>query len=244
MKIRNPRNKFDIRIRSSDRVLEIGGGDNPHPRSNVVVDKFTDNNEHRTSNLKLYPNQTFIAADGEELPFKDKEFDYVICCQVLEHTENPARFLSEQFRVAKRGYIDTPSLLGENLFPKASHKWVLHEINDVVYMVEKAKAGFQHRYDFSDLVLLYLPQHSLGFKILERTHPNLLTIRIEWEHDFDYVVDSHDPDVLQYFRGEWKLEWADRFFPARSIGRELADSLYALYDIGKSVVRSKLIKRK
>ncbi len=244
MKIRNPRNKFDIGIKRSDRVLEIGGGHNPHPRSNVVVDKFVDSNDHRSGDLRLYKNQTFVAADGENLPFEDKEFDYVICCQVLEHVENPARFLAEQFRVAKRGYLDTPSLLGENLFPKNSHKWILHEIGDVVYLVEKTKVNFENRYDFSDLVLLYLPQHSMGFKILERTHANLLTIRIEWEHDFRFVVDPQDPAVLQYFQRQWKLEWADQFFPPKSMRRELTDTLYALYDIGASVFKSKLLGKK
>ncbi len=38
----------------------------------------------------VYPHQQFINANGEALPFKDKEFDYVICNQVLEHAENPA----------------------------------------------------------------------------------------------------------------------------------------------------------
>lgn len=244
MKIRNPKNKFDVKIRSSDRVLEIGGGHNPHPRSNVVVDKFAHNNDHRSGDIKVLKHQTFIAADGEDLPFKDQEFDYVFCCQVLEHVDDPARFLAEQFRVAKRGYIDTPSLLGENLFPKLSHKWVLHESDNVLYMIEKSTLNFDNGYDFSDLVLLYLPQHSIGFKILERTHPDLLTIRIEWEHDFDYVLNPTDPGILQYFQRRWKLEWADEFFPPKSLRRELTDALYALYDIAVSVFKSKLLGKK
>ena len=241
MKIRNPRNKFDVKIRSSDRVLEIGGGHNPHPRSNVVVDKFADNNEHRSGDIKVYKNQTFIEADGQNLPFRDKEFDFVFCCQVLEHVDDPASFLSEQFRVAKRGYIDTPSLLGENLFPKASHKWALHESDDVLYMVEKSKLHFENGYDFSDLVLLYLPQHSMGFKILERTHPNLLTIRIEWEDDFKYVLNPADPAILQYFGRQWKQEWAAEFFPPKSTLRELTDTMHALSDIAVSVFKSKFL---
>ena len=61
--------------------------------------------------MKIYPHQIFANADGENLPFKDKEFDYVICNQVLEHVENPEKFISEQCRVASRGYMETPSLL-------------------------------------------------------------------------------------------------------------------------------------
>ena len=111
MKERNPKSRFNLSIAKTDRVLEVGGGHNPHPRSNIIVDKFTDTNYHRSGDIKVLKHQQFLAADGENLPFKDKEFDYVICCQVLEHVENPVKFLSEQFRVARRGYIETPSLL-------------------------------------------------------------------------------------------------------------------------------------
>jgi SAM-dependent methyltransferase len=103
MKVRNPRNRQDLNIKKTDRVLEVGGGHRPHPRANVVVDKFIHNNFHRSGDLKVLKNQVFLEADGENLPFSDKEFDYVICSHVLEHVENPEKFLSEQFRVAKRG---------------------------------------------------------------------------------------------------------------------------------------------
>src|ERR1700716_505239 len=146
MKIRNPKARSDLSIKRGDRVLEVGGGQNPHPRSNVIVDKYVDDNFHRSGDLKILKHQEFLNADGENLPFKDKEFDYVICCQVLEHVENPVRFLSEQFRVAKKGYIEVPSLIGEYLFPRESHKWILHEYKDVLYLVDKKKLNFVYGY--------------------------------------------------------------------------------------------------
>lgn len=99
-------------------MLEIGPGHNPTYRSNVIAEKFIDTNYHRCGDVKIYPHQTFVHADGENLPFKDKEFDYVICNQVLEHVEHPEAFIKELCRIARRGYIETPSLLGEYLFPK------------------------------------------------------------------------------------------------------------------------------
>jgi len=243
MKTRNPRNRSDLRIKGSDRVLEVGGGHNPHPRSNVVVDKYTDTNYHRSGDIKVLKNQTFMQADGEALPFKDKEFDYVICCQVLEHVENPHKFLAEQFRVAKRGFMETPSLLGEYLFPRESHKWIIHELDGVTYLVDKKKINFVYGYDLGELIQDYLPTHSIGFKILEQTHPNLITNRVEWEGDFKYVVDPTDPEILKYFTGKWKQEWADAFFPPKSYWQEFKDSSRAMYNISRSVFRSKLLKK-
>lgn len=243
MKIKNPRNRSDLSIKRSDRVLEIGGGNNPHPRSNVVVDKFPTINDHRSGDLKVLEHQTFIHADGEELPFNDREFDYVICCQVLEHVENPAKFLSEQFRVAKRGYIETPSLFGEHLFPRDSHRWILHEYKDILYLVDKSTINFRVGYDLGELIQLYLPTHSIGFKIMERTHPNLVTIRIEWENEFDFVVEPEDPEILTYFTTKWKLSWGDDFFPLKTIWQELSDASIAFLEIARKAFKNRLLKK-
>ena len=129
MKISNPPSRFAVRIRRTDFVLDVGGGSSPHPRADVVCDKFPLDNTHRGGALKLYKKQKFVKADGERLPFKDKEFDYVFCCHVLEHVENPDVFLNEISRVGKRGYLETPSLVGEYLIPKKSHKWAVLELD-------------------------------------------------------------------------------------------------------------------
>lgn len=244
MKIRNPKSRFHLNINRNFKVLDVGGGHNPHPRANVVVDKYTDTNYHRSGDIKVLNNQKFINADGEKLPFADHEFDYVICCHVLEHVENPVQFLSELFRVGKKGYLETPSLLGEVLAPRESHKWILHEHNNTLYLVDKKKLGFvSNGYYLGELVQEYLPKNSMGFKITERTHPNLMTIRIEWENNFNYEIEPQDPSIRQYFSNGWKPEWADDFFPKRSMSQELKESAIAFKEICKSVFKSKLLKR-
>ena len=136
---RNPYDRDDIKINRKNKVLEIGPGHNPTFRDNVVVERFIDSNYHRCGDVKVYPHQTFINANGETLPFKNKEFDYVICNQVLEHVDNPIDFVHEQCRVAQRGYMETPSFLGEFLFPKKSHKWIILHIDNKLILFEKAK---------------------------------------------------------------------------------------------------------
>jgi SAM-dependent methyltransferase len=242
MILRNPKNRFDLKISKRSKVLEVGGGHNPHPRSNVVVDKYTDDNTHRSGDVKILKNQKFISADGEYLPFKDSEFDYVICCHVLEHVENPAKFLTEQFRVSPQGYLEVPSLIGEYLSPKSSHKWVMHHHNNILYLVDKEKINFAPTYDLVELIQDYLPTHSIGFKILERTHPNLFTIRIEWENSFEFVINPDNPEILGFFMNKWKFEWRESFFPKKNMLQELTDSIAASWDISKNVIRSKLFR--
>jgi hypothetical protein len=90
----------------------------------------------------------------------------------------------------------------------------------------------------------FLPKHSIGFKIVERTYPNLMTVRIEWEGSFDFVVDPTDPEILKFFSGKWSQEWAAEFFPPKTYWQELKDASAAMWDISKSVVRSKVLKTK
>ena len=73
------------------------------------------------------------------MPFKDKDFDYVICAQVLEHVDDPIALVNELQRTATRGYLEVPSFIGESLFPKKSHKWVCLEINGKLVLFDKAK---------------------------------------------------------------------------------------------------------
>ncbi|SRR5215203_111210 len=243
MKVRNPKSRFDLSIKSSEKVLEVGGGHNPHPRANVVVDKYVDSNFHRSGDIRVLKNQKFLNADGEDLPFADKEFDFCICCHVLEHVENPVKFLQEQFRVAKRGYIETPSLIGEYLFPRESHKWILHEYKNVLYLLDKERLNFTYGYDLGHLIQDYLPKHSVGWKIIKRTHPNLETIRIEWDSDFQFVIEPTDPEVTKFFKGKWQLEWADSFFPQKTLVQEFKDAVTAFADISKTFFRSRVLKK-
>ena len=92
-------------------VLELGGGDNPHPASDVNVD------------VRSGPMVSFVADFNKPLPISSNEFDAVICQYVLEHLSyrNVVAFLKEVFRVLK------PS--GRALFTipntKAQIRWMI-----------------------------------------------------------------------------------------------------------------------
>lgn len=59
-----------------------------------------------------------VLADGHHLPFREGEFDTVLCTQMLEHVADPAKVLSEAARVLRPGGI---------LILTAPMVWPLHE---------------------------------------------------------------------------------------------------------------------
>jgi len=107
-------------------VLDIGSGHHPHPRANVLADKYLlDNTERTGREAKLLPGIPFVVADACSLPFKDKSFDFVICSHVAEHVEDVESFCSELNRVARMGYLETPSRFTESLLHVAVHRWFI-----------------------------------------------------------------------------------------------------------------------
>ncbi len=100
-------------------VLEVGSGGNPFPRSNVLLDAYEETRERHYDPL-VHDRPTVISF-GENLPFKNKAFDYVIAVHVLEHSPNPEKFLAELQRVAQAGYIETPDAFMERINPYKDH---------------------------------------------------------------------------------------------------------------------------
>ena len=203
---RHPLGRQDLRIKRRDKVLEIGPGHDPMFRSDVIADKFPHDDTHRCGKVLIYPHQQFIEADGEQLPFEKDAFDYVICNQVLEHADNPARFIEEMVRVGKRGYVETPSMLGEQMFPKESHRWVILLIEDKLVFYEKEKMPGNYRNNYGEVFLNYLPYQSLPFKMLYVSEPNLLLNRIEWEGTIEYLVNPEDDYYSSFFTRKWNRE--------------------------------------
>ena len=243
MKLSVPKSKDHLSIKNSDHVIEVGCGDHPHKRANIVVDKFPDDNTHRKGDLKKWKHQQFIEADGQDLPFETKAFDYAICTQVLEHVADPILFLKEQSRIAKRGYMETPSITGEYLVPKASHQWVLLDIDDKIVMYDKELIGFKSPMDLGDIFLEYLPKFSIGYKILQRTYPQLMTMNYEWKDEIDVLVNPDNEYYRSYFTQPWTKETCEKLWGKRQLPGEAKHSIIAMIEIIKSVFQSKIIRR-
>lgn len=188
-----------MNIRTDDFVLEIGSGHNPKTRSDVLCDKFIDDNEQRGG--KIIADRPIVEADGQFLPFADKTFDYVICAHVLEHVEDPRRLIAELIRVANRGYIETPSEIGERIYGWHYHNWVVNLLDNRLILQKNHK-----RPEFGQLF------HTLAakdkyWKRFHITHHNLFLVQYEWEGEIDYEIlqeqksplDLESPETLEKF---------------------------------------------
>lgn len=94
--------KIADQIAENSRVLEIGPGNIPFSKATHFVDCNT-----------TLPNSIVLDLDTEQLPYDTLEFDFVYSRHVLEDIQNPDYAFNELIRIARSGYIETPSPLVE-----------------------------------------------------------------------------------------------------------------------------------
>jgi SAM-dependent methyltransferase len=177
-------------IRSADKVLEIGPGGSPHNRSNAFLELKYDSDLERMlqrGNVTQDPNfgnRPVYYYDGGKFPFKDGEFDYVICSHVIEHVPDPASFLGEVFRVGGgRGYLEYPLITFEYLYDFDVH---LHFVkfdfeHQVLRYLSKKDSKFS---DFSSVCVLFNKMLALGWDELCSTNKRLFFEGVEFSQPF------------------------------------------------------------
>ena len=154
------------------KILDIGCGFNPNQYATTICDVL-DLKEH-------YSSKKFVKLDNDNLPFADNEFDFVIASHVLEHVNDPTKFLNEVSRVAKQGYIEVPTKLEDNLVfeNKKAHLWHL-EFDDIdqQLIIKKKIQVFEpiltvsainklRKYFSDSLIIQLLWKDKIDFKII------------------------------------------------------------------------------
>ena len=120
-----------LSIPKGKRVIDIGGGDGPFPRADVICEKFLGDDAERTNPLGHAGTRALVVGDIENLPFADKSFDFVYCSHILEHTTDPSRAIAEITRIGKAGYIEVPSeYLELAATSRAAHFWTIIRDSD------------------------------------------------------------------------------------------------------------------
>ena len=126
----------------SDSVLclDIACGSNPFPKANVLCDLNVKPVPDRNMRNLVTIGKPFVMCSCTALPFRDKTFDFVTSYYLIEHIENPDCLVRELKRVAKHGYIQSPTWLNELLYGEKVHLWVVFKNNDKLY-VKSLKKG-------------------------------------------------------------------------------------------------------
>ncbi|MDT8367910.1 MAG: class I SAM-dependent methyltransferase [Longimicrobiales bacterium] len=110
----------------TDVVLEVGSGQNPSPRADVLCERYVADGTERHDALPRV-DRPLVVGDLARLPFADGAFDFVICTHVLEHVADPGGALAELARVAPRGYVETPSAAWERMHSFPFHRWYVSD---------------------------------------------------------------------------------------------------------------------
>ena len=119
------RRRISIPVDHTALVLDVGSGDKPHWRADVLLDHYV-GDEHggqRSGASAVRIDRPLFDADAADMPFADKVFDYAICSHVLEHVSRPDLVVGELTRVAKAGYIEVPQAASAKIVDFPSHLW-------------------------------------------------------------------------------------------------------------------------
>lgn len=176
-----------MHIRPKDLVLEIGSGNNPNPRSDILCDRYMQDNSERAGAFAIVIDRPFVVADGYRLPFADKTFDYVICSHILEHMDDPKAFLAEVARVGKAGYIEVPSGESECVFGWDIHHWYCEKKGKALVLRRKQE-GEQFGRFFHRLIA-----DTIWFRRFFEEHEDRWYVRLEWKNRIDCVVVDEPP---------------------------------------------------
>lgn len=172
-------------IRITDRVLEIGPGGGPHPRSDILLERKFDNLEEakaqRGYTSELQTNKRIVYYDGGIFPFQDKEFDYVICSHVLEHISDIEGFLKEMFRVANKGYIEYPLIYYDYIYNIPEHLTFLKLNQGVLFYLPKSMTLLS---EFSEINRFFHESQKAGHTCLIQSLKQELFEGFEWNAPF------------------------------------------------------------
>lgn len=150
-----------VNVGANDRVLEVGPGGGPHPRSDVFLEmRFDDHCEEviqRSGTSPLVTDKPVFYYDGTKFPFEDNEFDYIICSHVLEHVVNIEKFVSELQRVAKKGYLEFPTIYYDYIYNMPTHINFVINKNDKIIYLPKSSTNLEE----------FLPVQSFFYKMLD-----------------------------------------------------------------------------
>ena len=177
------------------KILDIGCGYNANKFANEICD-VQDLSSH-------YPEKKFTRLIEKKLPFEDKVFDFVIASHVMEHVEDVEFFIKELERISKKGYVELPTMLEDNLVfeNKKDHLWHM-DFDDVNLRLLISK-----KIQFMEPILTVS-----SIKKLNKVFRKSFIIELFWEDKIDYEIDK---SMNNYFDKISVLQLLKKYFSKR-----------------------------
>lgn len=196
----------------NDVVLDIGGWASPFNRANYILDAepYDTRGFYRTFGGLPFqgpPQESFTRAgwiqrdicDHTPYPFADKSIDFVICSHTLEDIRDPVWVCHEMMRIAKRGYVETPSRIAEQtrgldhprLAGLSHHRWFVDMNDNCVRFMMKSHRVHSHW------------RLSLPHRVLRRLPMEARVQWLFWDDSFDVMEDT---PIRTYAQIEDELE--------------------------------------
>lgn len=183
---------IDFGIKPGDSVLDIGSGQDPFPLATHLADRYEEKTSHRTNTELVRDERPFTPCNIEDMPFQDKQFDFVYATHVLEHVDSPAKACRELMRIARRGYIETPTrtsdIMFNHLYLKDHHKWHINLVNETLIFMEYTD---QEKNTNTGCNTFFNDLHSSDFNHFQELFHNnqqLFNNMFLWEDQFYYYV--------------------------------------------------------
>ena len=155
------------------KIADIGCGYGANEFATVVAD---------TQDLSsFYKEKNFVKINDKKLPFKNKEFDFVISSHVIEHVEDFEFFVKELERISSKGYIELPTRLGDNIVfeNKKDHIWWF-TFDDVKNEIVASKRN--------QLMDPFITVSTA--KLFEKIFRESFVLELAWEEKIEYKIDN------------------------------------------------------
>ena len=179
--------------KSYTKILDVGAGRCPFPKATHLIDATPG------------PQVTVVDIDYKPIPFLPNHFDFVHCRHTVEDIQNPLFVCQELFRIAKDGYIETPSPLVEITRGVDGDMIIAEQRSPSVY------CGYSHhRYivwsDLKTNTLYCLPKYPIieytkySSEFLKKQIAILNHFPVYWNNYYRWDKD-HPPSIVVYRNG-------------------------------------------
>jgi SAM-dependent methyltransferase len=205
------------RMGIADRIVDVGAGYCPFPRATHLLD--WNHKDVPGSDAGKFVFQSDL--DYDRLPYEDRFFSFAYCRHTLEDIQNPLHAFQEIIRVARQGYIETPSPLIE----------LLRGV-DGGALATSYRGYVHHRYivwsDWATNTLYFLPK----LPILEHLHiPEMDVARMTYLANHHpvywnnyYIWDSTRMPRVVVYRNGVNMSITDGDYE-RLVGRAILESM-------------------